>query len=1039
MQPTADLCGYMIIISESVRADWVMGACNTTFIPGAFLCRTSKHTNLPQSIGPIRIYNNSIHIHYSCENGWIPYNDKCIYIYKFPRHPASNSVSDIKCTLDETKYVTYNWFHSKGHRAFKVIVKWLGKLFSNGNGTDHKTSCSRIFVLSNVDVNDSATRLIYDNGLPDGLECAICAKEQTLMSDPECPDGLLQCEDGTCISSTAMCDGKQDCLHGRDEQLCKSVMCHINGMFQAEYFCRTNCSLFSNQCMCGAMFWQCKSGGCVSVSKLCDYQEDCQDGSDESCQFQTCSKNQIQCKNKQCVSHTRLFDFQQNCLDDSDENAYGYSFVNSVTMCSTFDQSLLHLPQSRYDDFIPDCSHDEDIYSFILQNRPFNKSRCLDGYIPCLQFHPRCYPAEKLCVFDVDNAGEMLYCRIGQHLKECEDFPCNRHYKCPGAYCIPVRLLCDGRWHCPNGEDELHCSSSTIVRVCTKADVKKINVTLPPFIRTNIANGTCVSVKITGEQNHVSCPGMFRCQLGQCLHLDELCDGIVHCPLFADDEINCFDMICPRSCLCLGKTVFCTNTIYTQIPQMSKDVHAIIFTSNKGIISMINMNQYTFLVHLDLSWNMIGSSLHNMFLMLGNIRYLDIAGNNFTFLNNLNGLHSLIFFNVSFNSIVHLESDLFAQSPALKYLDLSHNQIKLLDTNMFGTIDLLYLFDISNNTIEYFDSKFFKHFNEIKTIVAGAYRYCCIAKKVFSCGSSGDVFSSCDSLLAYPTMKVSVYIVSLMGALGNGFVIFDKIKSKNWKFHSVLILNLAVSDSLYSTYLIAIAIADAYFSGSYIIYDDNWRNGLVCKILSFSSLFAMELSILILLCISIERYLNIHYAIYMRSTEFKFNKVLLSMAWMVALATCSLSFVLDWYFDESSTVKNSICIMLEINLASSYQALYLIGVYVIMNGICFFIILLLYSCIVIDHVRSTRQVGGKINYTVFRQSLLIVITNFLCWAPAATYMLVAFNGKSISPKITVWLAIVILPLNSALNPLIYTSTHTVIAGILKKIKPCSKA
>ncbi len=33
------------------------------------------------------------------------------------------------------------------------------------------------------------------------------------------------------------------------------------------------------------------------------------------------------------------------------------------------------------------------------------------------------------------------------------------YFKCPGNYCIPYQYLCDGEWHCPDGEDELGCGT----------------------------------------------------------------------------------------------------------------------------------------------------------------------------------------------------------------------------------------------------------------------------------------------------------------------------------------------------------------------------------------------------------------------------------------------------------------------------------------------------------------------------------------------------------------------------------------------------
>ncbi len=39
------------------------------------------------------------------------------------------------------------------------------------------------------------------------------------------------------------------------------------------------------------------------------------------------------------------------------------------------------------------------------------------------------------------------------YVYECPD----NYYKCPGNYCIPLSYLCDGQWHCADGEDERQC------------------------------------------------------------------------------------------------------------------------------------------------------------------------------------------------------------------------------------------------------------------------------------------------------------------------------------------------------------------------------------------------------------------------------------------------------------------------------------------------------------------------------------------------------------------------------------------------------
>ena len=55
-----------------------------------------------------------------------------------------------------------------------------------------------------------------------------------------------------------------------------------------------------------------------------------------------------------------------------------------------------------------------------------------------------------------------------------------------------------------------------------------------------------------------------------------------------------------------------------------------------------------------------------------------------------------------------------------------------------------------------------------------------------------------------------------------------------------------------------------------------------------------------------------------------------------------------------------------------------------------------------------------------RRLLSVVMTDFLCWFPIGLLGLLAAQGVTISGEVNVAMAIFVLPLNSALNPLLYT-------------------
>ena len=57
---------------------------------------------------------------------------------------------------------------------------------------------------------------------------------------------------------------------------------------------------------------------------------------------------------------------------------------------------------------------------------------------------------------------------------------------------------------------------------------------------------------------------------------------------------------------------------------------------------------------------------------------------------------------------------------------------------------------------------------------------------------------------------------------------------------------------------------------------------------------------------------------------------------------------------------------------------------------------------------------------IAKQLSLIAITDFLCWFPIGVMGVMSVAGHEISREAYTWSAVVILPINSAINPILYT-------------------
>ena len=104
----------------------------------------------------------------------------------------------------------------------------------------------------------------------------LCEKPRThTLMFTKCSDFFLRCNDGTCVHDSLVCDGKAHCQHGEDEADCRHICTdhkHSSCMSQCHH---------RDICSCSQQYFQCLSGGCVPLQKLCDKTIHCVDASDE--------------------------------------------------------------------------------------------------------------------------------------------------------------------------------------------------------------------------------------------------------------------------------------------------------------------------------------------------------------------------------------------------------------------------------------------------------------------------------------------------------------------------------------------------------------------------------------------------------------------------------------------------------------------------------------------------------------------------------------------------------------------------------------
>ena len=72
-----------------------------------------------------------------------------------------------------------------------------------------------------------------------------------------------------------------------------------------------------------------------------------------------------------------------------------------------------------------------------------------------------------------------------------------------------------------------------------------------------------------------------------------------------------------------------------------------------------------------------------------------------------------------------------------------------------------------------------------------------------------------------------------------------------------------------------------------------------------------------------------------------------------------------------------------------------------------------------SQVRSTRMNQDS---TLAKRMMFIILTDFACWFPVIIISILALTGNLHDPtkQVYAWIAVFVLPINSSINPLLYT-------------------
>ena len=582
------------------------------------------------------------------------------------------------------------------------------------------------------------------------------------------------------------------------------------------------------------------------------------------------------------------------------------------------------------------------------------------------------------------------------------------HFRCAGkeGYCLLVYLRCNGVDDCPGREDEAGCEEHT-------------------------------------------CTGWYRCRgsLTVCLHPDNLCDDVYQCPL-RDDELNC-NANCPESCTCYGLAYFCTR------PFRVDRHHALRFLEARGTgLLPGNVTENRLLVHLGLAL----CGLHALHLPdLPNLHSLDLADNRLSAVTSahLSHLKHLRRLSLAGNPLVTV----FGQGPGLpslrslreldlsgvvmttlnvndlsvlmklQRLNLSHSGVRQISADGFEPLTKLQTLDLQGCPLSEFPRDIFKGLSDLQSVHAINFKLCCPVTlpdgfNSLNCNAPSDEISSCEALLRSNIYRGFLAAFAVMALVGNlASIVVRTIRSKIKLGFDVFVTNLCLSDFLMGLYLPVIGVADRVYLGSYLWEESTWRHSAACQVAGFLSLLSSEVSALIVCLITVDRFLVLRFPFSQLHFSPRSALVASLLVWLFGLLLALLPLLpatAHWQFYS----QTGICIPLPVTRNDFPGRTYTFGVMIVLNFVLFLLIALgqgvIYYTVKANSMKTADVNRSSKDIAIARRLITVAMSDFLCWFPIGLLGLLASNGVAIPGEVSVAMAIFALPLNSAINPFLYT-------------------
>ncbi|KAL4660241.1 leucine-rich repeat-containing G-protein coupled receptor 5-like [Arapaima gigas] len=280
------------------------------------------------------------------------------------------------------------------------------------------------------------------------------------------------------------------------------------------------------------------------------------------------------------------------------------------------------------------------------------------------------------------------------------------------------------------------------------------------------------------------------------------------------------------------------------------------------------------------------------------------------------------------------------------------------------------------------------------------------------CSPAPGPFRPCYHLFGSWLIRSGVWIIVVLSFVCNGMVAATVFLSPSFMSPvKHLIGLLAAANTLMGLSSGVLAIVDALTFGSFAHYGAWWEKGMGCQVTGFLSVFSGETCIFLLTTAALERGLSIRCS---KRVEAKSSlgsvRLVSALCFVLALAITILPLLHVGEYGVSS-----LCLPLPFGEPSSLGFMVAL---VLLNSLCYFVMTVTYTRLYCNLEKG--ELDHFIESTMIKHVAWLLFTNCLLYLPVAFLSFSSLLSLSfISPEVVKSILLVIVPLPSCLNPLLY--------------------